>query len=64
MQQTWGWSLGRVDPQEKEIATHSSILAWEVPWTEEPDRLQSMVSQEFYFILVYNKIKRKVDKNI
>ena len=64
MQQTWGWSLGQVDPQEKEIATHSSILAWEVPWTEEPDRLQSMVSQEFYFILVYNKIKRKVDKNI
>ena len=35
-------SLGQEDPLEKEIATNSSILAWEVPWTEEPDGLQSM----------------------
>ena len=37
---------GREDPLEKETATHSSILAWRIPWTEEPDRLQSMGSQE------------------
>ena len=34
-------SLGQEDPLEKEVASHSSILAWEIPWTEEPDRLQS-----------------------
>ena len=38
-------SLGREDSQEKEIATHSSVLAWRIPWTEEPGRLQSMGSQ-------------------
>ena len=38
-------SLGREDPLEKETATHSSILAWEIPWTEEPGGLQSMGSQ-------------------
>ena len=37
--------LGREDPLEKETATHSSILAWEIPWTEEPDGLQSTGSQ-------------------
>ena len=37
-------SLGREDPLEKEMATHSSILAWKIPWTEEPGRLQSMGS--------------------
>ena len=35
-------SLGRQDPQEKEMATHTNILVWEIPWTEEPGRLQSM----------------------
>ena len=35
-------SLGQEDPLEKEIAAHSSVLAWEIPWTEEPGRLQSM----------------------
>ena len=39
-------SLGREDPLEKKMTTHSSILVWEVPWTEEPDRLQSMVHKE------------------
>ena len=39
---TWVQSLDQEDPLEKEIATHSSILAWEIPWTEEPGRLQSM----------------------
>jgi len=38
-------SLGWEDPQEKAMATHSSILVWEIPWTEEPGRLQSMGSQ-------------------
>ena len=37
---------GQEDPMEKEIATHSSILAWEIPWTEEPGRLESMWSQK------------------
>ena len=38
-------SLGQEDPLEKEMVTHSSILAWEIPWTEEPGELQSMASQ-------------------
>ena len=42
MQETWVQSLGWEDPLEKEKATHSSILAWRIPWTEEPGRLQSM----------------------
>ena len=46
MQDTQVPSLGREDPQEKEMATHSSILAWEIPWTEEPGGLQSMGSQK------------------
>ena len=44
MQETWVRSLGWEDPLEKEMATHSSILAWEIPWTEEPGRLQSIGS--------------------
>ena len=39
--------LGREDPLEKEMATHSTILIWEIPWTEEPDVLQSMELQRF-----------------
>ena len=42
MQDTWVRSLGREDPLEKEMATHSSILARRIPWTEEPGGLQSM----------------------
>ena len=42
MQETWVQFLGREDPLEKEMAIHSSILAWKIPWTEDPDRLQSM----------------------
>ena len=45
MQETWVRSLGWEDPLEKEMATHSNILAWRIPWTEEPDGLQSMGSQ-------------------
>ena len=54
--ETWAQSLGQEDPLEKETATHSSILAWRIPWTKEPARLQSMGSQRvrtwlsnFYF---------------
>ena len=45
MWETWVRSLGREDPLEKEMATHSSTLAWRIPWREEPGRLQSMGSQ-------------------
>ena len=45
MQETWVRSLGWEDPLEKEMATHSSILAWRIPWTEELGRLQSIGSQ-------------------
>ena len=44
IRETWVRSLGREDPLEKEMATHSSILAWRIPWTEEPARPQSMGS--------------------
>ena len=44
MQETWVQSLGQEDPLEKEMVTHSDILAWETPWTEEPGRLQSVGS--------------------
>ena len=46
MQEAWVWFLGQEDPLEKEMATHSSTLAWEIPRIEEPGRLQSMGSQE------------------
>ena len=45
MRETWVRSLGQEDPLEKEMVTHSSILAWSIPWTEEPGRLQSTGSQ-------------------
>ena len=45
MQEAWVQSLGQEVPLEKGMATHSSILTWRIPWTEEPGRLQSMRSQ-------------------
>ena len=45
MQETQVQSLGQEDPPEKGVATHSSLLAWRIPWTEEPGRLHSMGSQ-------------------
>ena len=42
VRETWVCSLGQEDPLNKEMATHSSMLSWEIPWIEEPDRLQSM----------------------
>ena len=47
MQETWVRSLGWKDPLKKEIATHPSTLAWKIPWTEKPDRLQSLQSQSW-----------------
>ena len=46
VQETWVPSLGQEDPLEKDMATPSSILAWDIPWTEEPGGLQFMGSQE------------------
>ena len=46
MRETWVRSLGREDPLEEGMATHSSVLAWRIPWTEEPGRLQSMGSHK------------------
>ena len=45
VRETWDQSLGREDPLEKEMATHSGTLAWKIPWTEEPGRLWSMELQ-------------------
>jgi len=44
MQEVWVLSLGQEDPLEEEMASHSNILAWEIPWTEESGRLQSLGS--------------------
>ena len=46
VQESQAPSLGQEDPLEKEMATHSSILAWEIPWAEKPDGLQSMGPQK------------------
>ena len=59
MREIWVWSLGLEDPLEKEMATHSSILAWRIPWTDEPGGLQSTGSQsriwlsDFTFTLTF-----------
>ena len=45
MQETWLWFLGQEDTLEKGMANHSSILAWRIPWTEKPDKLQSIGPQ-------------------
>ena len=47
MKEMWVQFLGQKDPLEKEMASNSSILAWKIPWTENPGRLQSMESQEW-----------------
>ena len=50
MQETWVWSLGQEDPLQLKVATQSSILAWKIPWTEEPGRLQSTGSQSWTWL--------------
>ena len=57
MQETWVRFPGQKDPLEKKMATHSSILAWEIPWTEEPDGLQFMGSQRVRHVLETKKHK-------
>ena len=57
-------SLGQEDPLEKGMATHSSILAWRIPWTEEPGRLQSMGSQKsqtYINNIIYGKVVNRVN---
>ena len=54
MQETWVRSLGQEDPLEKRMATHSSIVTWRIPWTEEPGRPQSMGLQRVGHDLVTN----------
>ena len=54
MQETWIQFLGREDFLEKEMATHSNILAWRIPWTEEPDVLQSVGLQRVHGVAKVN----------
>ena len=60
MWEIWVQSLGQEDPLEKEMATHSSLVAWRIPWTEEPGRLQSMGSQRVRHDRATNTHTRKV----
>ena len=60
MQETWVQSLGQEDPLEESMATHSSILAWRIPWTEEPGRLQSIGSQKVGHDLVTEQHSRQI----
>ena len=55
MRETWVRFLGGEDPLDKEMAIHSRTLAWKIPWTEEPDRLQSIYLSIFifFFIIVF-----------
>ena len=55
------WYVGQEDPLEKEIATHSSILAWKIPWTEEPGRLQSLGSQKSDMTQQLNQVLTKLN---
>ena len=67
-QENWMWSLGWEDPLEKEVSTHSSTLAWRIPWTEELDRLESMEWQgarrdcaiDFHFLTFMHSTSAKV----
>ena len=54
VRETWIRSLGREDPLEKEMAAHSSIFAWEIPWKEEPGELQSMGLQKNWTQLIFS----------
>ena len=58
MQETWVQSLGWDDPLEKEMATHSSILAWKISWTEEPGGLQSMWLQRVRHTLTNKQLQQ------
>ena len=64
VQETQVRSLGWKDPLEEGLATSSSILAWRVPWTEEPDRLQSMGSQRIRHDLESKQHQAKVQRSL
>ena len=64
MQKTWVQSLGQEDPLEKEMATHPSILAWRIPWTQEPGGLQPMGLQRVGHSLETNTICETVDEDL
>ena len=64
MQEMWVWSMGQEDPPEREMATHSSILAWRIPWTEEPGRLQSMGLQKSQTWLTDQKKKENSTQGV
>ena len=64
MQKTWARSLYQEDPLQKEVATHSSILAWRIPWTEEPGGLESMGWQESDTTQQLNKLNELKIHNI
>ena len=59
IQETWACSLGLEDPLKNRMATHSNILAWKIPWTEEPGRLQSMRLQRVRHGKVTNTFMEK-----
>ena len=61
--ETWVWSLGREDPMEKEMVTYSSILAWEIPWTEESGGLQSVVLQRDKHSWAIKQQQAAIDNN-
>ena len=61
MQETGLQSLGQEDPLEKEMVTHSNILAWKIPWTEEPDGLQSVGLQRVIYDLATKQQRQIVN---
>ena len=64
-QKTWVRFLGLEDPLKKEMAIHSSTLAWKIPWMEEPDRQQSMGSQRVGHDFTFTfKVQRRVTMNV
>ena len=63
-QETQVQALGREDPLEEEMATHSSVLAWEMTWTDEPGGLQSMGSQRVRYELATEHISTSVSINL
>ena len=58
MQETWVRFLGQEDPLEEEMATHSSILAWKIPWTEEPGRLYIYIYISISISLESERVRR------
>ena len=62
--ETWVQSLGQKDPLEEGMVTHTSILAWRISWTEEPDRLQSMGSQRVRHKWLIHTYKRNTEENL